>query len=506
MRHIAVSEAEGPLVASPYRVIAKYYRPAEELIENKEPRVARLVRRILALPEKEIVRLLEQVTVRFSRRHRDFEGILARHFEEVADHIPVGTTPTLHARRLIGAYLTHEYSIEAAALFNPSMVPAPDQSGLADGQQRFIMSLRAVGEGHISSIEFRTGVVDRQSRLAFDPASPYATTGLRRPSHYSKQAFAGKLRELAADNHIAASILDPLREHFTYSQLHDSITVFKDDGVSPAISHKTLQLIQWVADSNYEIDFDPATSISERVIFPIGPAESRGMEDARFVRFTDDDGSVTYYATYTAFDGFKILPQLIETDDFSSFRVSTLNGASAQNKGMALFPRRISGRFVALSRYDQENIDIMSSDDVRRWDSRQKVRAPTRPWELMQIGNCGSPIETSAGWLVLTHGVGPVREYSIGAVLLDRDDPTRMIGELPEPLLVADEHERYGYVPNVVYSCGAMIHGGDLVLPYGYSDAGVRIAIVKLDDLLCALLDHPTPAARHDSERCASGS
>jgi predicted GH43/DUF377 family glycosyl hydrolase len=490
MRHITVSRSERPLVADPYRVIAKYYRPAEELIESEEPRVARLVRRVLALPEEEVIRLLKQVTVRFSSRHRNFQNLLARNFEEVIEHIPAGTSPTTAARMLIGAYLTQEFAIEAAALFNPSIVPAPDQSGLADGQQRFVMSMRAVGEGHISSIEFRTGVVDRQSRLAFEPVSPYATTGVRRSPKYSQRAFAGKLRELGADNHITSGVLGPLHERFTYSELQDSITEFKHDGIPPAISHKTLQLIQWVADSNYEISFDPATPISERVIFPFGPAESRGMEDARFVRFTDDDGSVIYYATYTAFDGFKILPQLIETKDFSSFRVSTLNGASAQNKGMALFPRRIGGQFVALSRYDQENIDIMFSDDIRRWDSRQKVRAPTRPWELMQIGNCGSPIETPAGWLVLTHGVGPVREYSIGALLLDRDEPTHVIGELPEPLLVADEHERYGYVPNVVYSCGAMIHGGNLVLPYGYSDAGIRIAIVKLDDLLGALLDH----------------
>jgi predicted GH43/DUF377 family glycosyl hydrolase len=451
------------------------------------------MRRVLALPEEEILRVLRRVVSQFSSHHRDFEDILERHFQDAAQYIPASMTPTTAARRLIGAYLTREYAIEAAALFNPSIVPAPDQSGLGDGQQRFVMSLRAVGEGHISSIEFRTGVVDEQSRLAFDPVGPYATTGSRTSAFYRKTAFMEKLQELSADNQIAAGILDPLDEQFSLAGLRASIAAFKDEGVSPAISHKTIQLIQWLADSNYELNFDPETPISERVIFPVGPAESRGMEDARFVRFTNDDGRVNYYATYTAFDGFKVLPQLIKTEDFSSFQVSTLSGASAQNKGMALFPRRIGGMFVALSRYDQENIDIMFSDDVRRWETRQKVRAPARPWELMQIGNCGSPIQTEAGWLVLTHGVGPVREYVLGAMLLDPDDPTQVIGALPEPLLIPDEHERYGYVPNVVYSCGAMMHGGDLVLPYGYSDAGVRIAIVKLDDLLSALLAEPFP-------------
>lgn len=489
MQSITISEAERPLIADPYRMIARSCCSMEDLIEGDEPRMARLVRRILALTEEETVRLLEQVKLRFSSRHRDFDAILTRHFEEVKDYVPTGTTPTIHARKLIGAYLTAEYAIEAAALFNPSIVPAPDQSGLEDGQQRFVMSLRAVGEGHISSIEFRTGVIDQQSRLIFDPVSPYATTGLRRAPQYQKDSFTWKLHELSADNRIAADILDPLGEYFTFSELHSSIAAFQETDTSPTITHQTIKLIQWVADSNYQVDFDPAIPISERVIFPVGPAEYRGMEDARFVRFTEDNGLATYYATYTAFDGFKILPQLITTTDFTSFRVLTLNGASARNKGMALFPRRIDGRFAALSRYDQESIDIMFSDDVQHWDSRQKVRVPTQPWELMKIGNCGSPIETPAGWLVLTHGVGPVREYAIGAVLLDLADPSQVIGELPEPLLAPDEHERYGYVPNVVYSCGAMIHRDDLVLPYGYSDIGVRIAIVKLDELLGALLD-----------------
>jgi predicted GH43/DUF377 family glycosyl hydrolase len=249
-------------------------------------------------------------------------------------------------------------------------------------------------------------------------------------------------------------------------------------------------LIEWLASSNYVVSFDPESRIEERVLFPAGPTESRGMEDARFVRFVDDDGSVTYYATYTAFDGSRVLPQSIETRDFASFRVATVSGSGVANKGMALFPRRIDGRYVMLSRLDSENIYLTTSDDVRHWDAAHRLEMPVRPWSLIQRGNCGSPIETDAGWLVLTHGVGPMRTYSIGAMLLDIADPRRVVAHLPDPILTPDADGRDGYVPNVVYSCGSVVHGNHLILPYGFSDFGIRFARLSLSALLGALSGH----------------
>lgn len=490
MRPIAVTRTGHRLLPDPNRVVARHYLPAEELVESEEPRVARLVRRVVALPEEMISELLDDVIARFSRRHRDFEAVLEANFARVAHHVRSPEPPSRDARMLIGAYVTHEYTIEAAALFNPSTVLAPDQSGLAAGEARFVMSLRAVGEGHVSSIEFRSGVVDDRGSVTIDPPSRYASLGTRRPPRYDKALFAAKLAELGADNAITEKILGPLGGSFTADALDRSVAAL-DDQVSPVLAYKTVEFIRWLAASNYVVDFPDHTPLSERVLFPEGPAETGGMEDARLCRFVADDGTVTYYGTYTAFDGSTILPQLLVTTDFDEFRVATLNGRCAQNKGMALFPRPVNGRFAALSRYDQENIDIMFSDNVRHWQTREPLRAPRWPWELTQIGNCGSPIETEAGWLVLTHGVGAMRQYVIGAVLLDRSDPRRVIADLPEPLLVPDEQERNGYVPNVLYSCGGLVHAGRLLLPYAFSDAGVHVCLAEVDELVRALLDHP---------------
>ena len=397
-------------------------------------------------------------------------------------------------RLLIGAYFTHEYSIEAAALFNPSLVPAPDQSGLAGppgNQQRFIMSVRAVGEGHVSSIGFRTGVIDERCNLTFDQVSNYAITGRRKKPLYEKHLFGSKLAELGANNEITALVLDPLPERFTFDELERSLAAVDEKRVfAHAMAFETVKIIHLLASSNYLVEYPRDSPVSERVIFPAGPRETQGMEDARFVRFAHDDGSVVYYATYTAFDGLGVLPQLIETADFVSFRVGTLNGAYARNKGMALFPRRLDGKYVMLARSDSENTYLMRSDHVRFWNETQLLQEPKRPWELIQIGNCGSPIETEAGWLVLTHGVGPMRRYAIGAMLLDVEDPARVIAHLPEPLMVPEADEREGYVPNVLYSCGSMLHRDQLVVPYGFSDCGIKIALVRLPDLLDLLLEH----------------
>jgi predicted GH43/DUF377 family glycosyl hydrolase len=471
------------------RVIAKPYLPGEEIASGDAgSRAGLLMARVLALPEVDVPAVLAQVLRRFDKRHKRFAELLERHFLLVA-HL-TGDVPVSPERKLlIGAYFTSEYSVEGAALFNPSLVLAPDQAGMASDRRRFVMSLRAVGEGHISSIEFRTGVIDGSSAMTFDPPGAYLVTGERAPpAYYDRASFSTKLVELHAGNELAWTVLDRLPDRFTLAELERSLADLDRDGPPHAISFETAKIIRVLAASSYVASYPPDSVLSERVIFPAGPHETHGMEDARFVRFTQDDGAVTYYATYTAYDGYEIMPQLIQTDDFVSFRVGTLNGPAAQNKGMALFPRRVRGKYVMLSRRDRENLHLATSaTDVRHWNEVTELHRPSRSWELLQIGNCGSPIETPAGWLVVTHGVGPMRRYVIGALLLDLDDPRRVIGQLREPLLAPEGMEREGYVPNVVYSCGAMLNGDDLVLPYGLSDAAVGVAVISVPELLTEL-------------------
>ena len=491
MRQITVNRTAHRFLPDPRRVIAKAYLPGEETYApGGKSRVKQVMERILTLPEAEIGDILDRLLGDFSHRYRDFRQILENNFQLVAHHLEQHVRPSEERRVLIGAYFTHEYSIEAVALCNPSIVPAPDQSGLPSGHQRFVMSVRAVGEGHISSVEFRAGVIDARCNITFDPTGRFVITGTRKSPVYDKDLFGAKLAELGASNEVTSLVLDPMPPRFTSDELEHAIASLDPKPVPRSIAYETIKIIHWLATSNYIVAFPRESAISERVIFPAGPNESRGMEDARFVRFVHDDRSVVYYATYTAFDGFGILPQLIETEDFVSFRIATLNGACAQNKGMALFPRLISGQYAMLSRYDRENISIMTSDNVRLWNHTEKLRTPAQPWELMQIGNCGSPIETEAGWLVLTHGVGPMRRYTIGAMLLDLEDPRRVIAHLPDPLMSPNDHEREGYVPNVLYSCGAMVHTDQLVLPYGFSDFGTGIALIRLPDLLDLLNEH----------------
>ncbi len=485
MLQVAVTRTTHRLLHDPSRVIVKPHLPGEEIYTpDGKSRVKVVLERILAIPDREVSGILDNVFRDFVHRHRNFKQALQHNFQMVEHHLEQDIQLSEERRLLIGAYFTHEYSIEGAALFNPSMVPAPDQSGLASGEQRFIMSVRAVGEGHISSIGFRTGVIDKRCDLTFDPVNRYANAGSRKTPLYDKHLFGSKLKELGAEHHIASLVLDPLPERFTFEDLERELASLDEQHLSRAIAHETIKMVHLLASSNYLVEYPHESAVSERIIFPAGPRETQGMEDARFVRFVHDDGSVIYYATYTAYDGFEILPQLIETKDFLSFRVATLNGACAQNKGMALFPRLIDGKYTMLSRFDKENSYLMRSDKVRFWSETQMLQAPMRPWELIQIGNCGSPIETEAGWLVLTHGVGPMRCYAIGALLLDREDPSHVIAHLPDPLLVPEEDEREGYVPNVLYSCGGMVHRDNLVIPYAFSDVGIKIALVQLPDLL----------------------
>jgi predicted GH43/DUF377 family glycosyl hydrolase len=468
----------------PSRVVARLFLPGQEMVGYGQSRAASVVERILALSDDEVACALDDVLTGFGGRHRQLRAILEEHFALVAHRLAAGPPPSPERRLLMGAYFTNEYSIEAAALCNPSAVLHPEQDGIGPGEARFVMSVRAVGEGHISSIGFRTGVIGDGGEVRIDDPGPFLETGLRLPGLYDLDLFRGKLAELGAEGESAAFVLDSLPTHFTPDQLERALAELGDQIVTHTDVRETVAQFRSVALANYDIEFPPDSTVAERVLLPMAPAESHGMEDARFVRFTDDDGTVTYYATYTAFDGAHVTPKLLETADFRRFRITQLTGPAAQNKGLALFPRRIAGRYVGLSRWDRERNSVVFSPDGRTWGAATTVQSPERAWELLQLGNCGSPIETPDGWLVLTHGVGPMRVYSIGAVLLDLDNPARMLASLSAPLMVPDESERDGYVPNVVYSCGALLHRDSLMIPYGVSDANIGIAIVNVGELL----------------------
>ncbi len=442
----------------------------------------------MALPEEEVSKLLGQVLGEFADRHEHVEDIFRRRFGQVIIHLEPDAQPSPERQMLIGAYFTHEYSPESAALFNPSIVPHPDQSGLPKGALRFILSLRATGEGHISSITFRTGIVSAQQRITLAPPVPFVTEPERVPNlAYAKGLFAHKLEEAGVQNDFCRRVLDQLHEDFTLKELHAVLLASGLTDTSDATAIRAVRGILLLAESNYEVNFAADSRVSQRVLFPSAPSQSNGIEDARFVRFHHDDGSVTYYATYTAYDGKITLPQLLETPDFLHFKFSTLNGPAVQNKGMALFPRKINGQYAMLSRQDDENILLMFSDNLHFWQTPQVLLSPTQPWEFFKIGNCGSPIETEAGWLVLSHGVGAMRKYCLGAFLLALNEPARVIGRLRQPLLSPNEAEREGYVPNVVYTCGALLHGRELIIPYAMSDSATSFATVPLDDLLAAM-------------------
>lgn len=465
------------------RVITRPHLP-----ENPQ-RISKIIQRVLDLPEATAEAVFAQVMINFADRHKDIRAIFSRHLNEVSSYILGDRVLNDTQKALIGAYFTMEYSIESAALFNPSIVPHPDQSNLSDGNLRIVMSLRATGEGHLSSIVFRSGVLDENNTLTLDPKSDYVETPeVHREPIYDRHTFHMKLIEMGADNEIMRHLLDQLLDTFSYRGLKRNIDALRTESVFPVErQNRTLEIVAWLANSNYEVFFKHDHLLSERVIFPTSKIESRGIEDARFVQFFNADGQVTYYATYTAYNGVSILPQLIETKDFLHFKISTLNGQAVQNKGMALFPRKIQDRYVMLSRQDGENNRIMFSDNIHFWHESEIIQEPQQPWEFIQLGNCGSPLEINEGWLVLTHGVGAMRQYSIGAILLDLENPAKLIAYLDEPLLVPHEEEREGYVPNVVYSCGSLIHNNELIIPYAMSDVMSGIATVKVDELIAGM-------------------
>jgi predicted GH43/DUF377 family glycosyl hydrolase len=470
------------IVGDTSRVITLLHLP------DDRHRISKIIQRIMSMSETATENLIAQIMTDFSGRHEDIGHIFERHLNEVKGYLPRDAMLSDAKRALIGAYFTKEYAIESAALFNPSIVPHPDQSHLNKGSLRFVMSLRATGDGHVSSIVFRSGVLDRRNMFHFDSISDFVETPdlqLDPDPVYKHNIFQRKLNEMGASNEITVYILNQLPEDFTYKELIQKIEILHaKPQFSETIQNRTFKIMRWLADSNYEVGFHPDHSISERVIFLVSKNESRGIEDARFVQFFNENGEVFYFATYTAYNGITILPQLIETKDFIKFNILTLNGKAVKNKGMALFPRKIGGRYAMLSRQDGENNHIMFSDNIHFWQESQIIQEPELPWEFMQIGNCGSPLETNEGWIVLTHGVGPMRKYCIGAILLDLEKPTKIIARLDEPLLAPHEKEREGYVPNVVYSCGALIHNNELVIPYAMSDINSGIATVVVNELL----------------------
>src|SRR5438874_538510 len=413
----------------PARVIVRPFKPATEprdLNPTDKTRANHIVDRVLALDSEAVATQLADVLENFQGRHRNLLETFEARADEMEQAFATHGSFSKVQRQLIGAYFLHEYSFEASALFNPSIVPHPDQSNPPNGGLRFVLSLRAIGEGHVSSLTFRAGTIAADGSLTIDPTA-----------------------RLASSPRISRRVSGPDGDHI-------------------------------------ELTFNPEEELSERVIFPVTESQSNGIEDARFVEFSDD-GRKTYYATYTAYSGRAIRSELIETADFLSFRMSPLKGAASGNKGMALFPRRIDGKYAMIARQDNENLYLIYSDDLYRWDGGQAILKPQFPWEFVQIGNCGSPIELDEGWLLLTHGVGPVRKYSIGAALLDKNDPSKVLARASEPLLHPEASEREGYVPNVVYTCGAMRHNDQIILPYAVSDTFSNFATMRISALMQAM-------------------
>src|SRR6201986_3892280 len=470
----------------PKRVIARFFF-------NGNDRAKEVIQRVMHISEADAFSIVSPLLQEYSKRHRNITRILNRHCSKLKplfNELNIDfDTLTIYRKLLIGSYFTHEYSIESAAFFNPSIVEDPDQTELQEGRRRVIISFRAVGEGHISSITFRRAVIDRDNNITVIPAGSYIDEAeIVRNAVYNKKLFFEKAVTTQINIDVLKEEESQLDVHFEYSNLRriiqDSQQLQEND-----MLRLEYDKILWLADSYYEIVFSLDTDISDRVIFPISEYERKGIEDARFVKFIHDDGTSSYYATYTAYDGSLIMPKLLQTDDFYNFRIMPLYGTGAQNKNLALFPRKINGKYVMISRIDGCNNYIMYSDKINIWEKPILLQQPKFAWEFIQIGNCGSPIETEHGWVVITHGVGPMRRYVLGASLLKLDDPAVEIGRLSEPLLIPNSEEREGYVPNVLYSCGAIVHNGKLIIPYGVSDSSTAFAEVDLGDLINRLIE-----------------
>ena len=453
-----------------------------------------IIEKVLALDQAESESILQMVLTRYAVKHRNVTKTLKKHYRLVAPliaELDVNLKSiSKHKMLLIGSYFTMEYSLESAAFFNPSIIEAPNQLGLEEGEKRIIISFRAIGEGHISSIVFRMGVLRANGEFEFSPVGERIDEAIFLKQHiYNTEHFARKLEDMKVSKDLSNMVLGNLGETFVYSELRKAVTHALARNELTMEKQVALKEIKWLADSHYDIQFSLDTDISERVIFPVSETEKNGIEDARFVRFVGDTGKVTYFGTYTAYDGHAILPKMIETSDFYKFKIRPMHGEAAQNKNLALFPRKINGKYVMLSRIDGINNYISFSESLTVWENPIKIQEPLYPWEFVQIGNCGSPMETEKGWLIITHGVGPLRTYCLGASLFDLNDPTKELGRLRQPLLVPSEDEKEGYVPNVVYTCGAIICNDDVIIPYGMSDYASSIVTVNLNLLLTKIME-----------------
>ena len=482
---IAVERSTAVLSGDPQRVLSRMFIPGEEDLLAGRSRIPQVLERVVAIDDDMVRRTLSEVMQSFGGRHRDLTDQFRMHYRAVSHLMEDEVSDD--RQLLIGAYFTQEYAIEGAAYFNPSIVAAPEEPDSEADVLRFVLSVRAVGEGHISTIVFRSGYLTGQGVIQVDPPSPFATTRAQRFTVLRNRLVRQAAVEAGVDCADVELVLGMLPDKFTPEEMIASLTQLDVGGLRHTPTDAFIAAMDDIARSSYEVDFDEETDISERVLWPTAPDERRGMEDARFVRLQDPDEPVRYRASYTAYDGSNVRTRILETDDFCSFSSMALTGPGVRNKGLAFFPRRIDGRYCALSRFDRESNSIAFSTDSYHWNDVHPLTQPTRPWELVHIGNCGSPIELPEGWLVLTHGAGPVRRYAIGAMLLDRDDPSKVIGQLVEPLLEPTDDERNGYVPNVVYSCGSIVHRGALVVPFGFSDWRIRFATVDLGDVLASM-------------------
>jgi predicted GH43/DUF377 family glycosyl hydrolase len=483
--HLDITDTGIELRPDHHRVVTRLFVPGIEEVGPGDSRAGAVLQRILELPEADVVAAMVDIDARFGSRHRGLHETFLQHAEQLESHMPTGDGATEQRRLLIGAMFTHEFSVEGAALCNPSIVLLPDD-GHTEGR-RFVMSVRGIGEGHRSSIGFRTGMVGPDGVVSIDPPGRFPVIGDAGPGVHRRSVFHLHLGDLGDDNGNAAFTLDCLGEEFTDEELRERKEALKSEHTTRRNTGATIARLDTIARSSYRISFDPTTKVSERLLWPHSPAESHGMEDARFVRFVEDDGSATYYATYTAFDGITISQHMLQTDDFVHFDVSPTAGAAAQGKGLALFPRKVGGRYAALSRSDRESNSVAFSDDLRCWPTSQQIQVPEQTWDMLQLGNCGSPIETSAGWLVITHGVGAMRTYALGAILLDLHDPTLVLATGNGPIMTPDNRRRDGYVPNVLYTCGGAAIGDTLVLPYGIGDQMIGVATMSVSALLAGL-------------------
>jgi predicted GH43/DUF377 family glycosyl hydrolase len=465
------------------KVIPRFFNTGDE-------RSRTLINRVMLLPDNTVSELLLQINHEFRNRYNNIRLVFEKHFELVEHLLPEAERLTLtnEKKLLIGSYFTMEYSLEHAALFNPSIVEDPDQSGTAAGEKNVIVSFRATGEGHISSLVFKRAKLDKNANIHFEPSGKYMNQGrVTQQKRNNKKAFEELLSHSILPAEIRTAILSQLHDTFSYKEIELIVKNAFQRVETGMAKNKIKYDILSMVNTSYEIHFLPESLLSERVIFPATFTEKNGIEDARFIKFTAEDGLSTYIATYTAYDGSFILPHLIETKDFLHFKMSPLHGKAAVNKNLALFPRKINGQYAMISRIDGVNNYIMFSDDLYLWETATLLQEPMYPWEFVQLGNAGSPIETEKGWLVITHGVGPMRKYCLGASLFDLNDPTKELGRLKEPLLMPDEDEWHGYVPNVVYSCGTIIHQDRLFIPYAVSDYATSFATVHLKTLLDAL-------------------